>query len=61
MLRLSDIRIRPKLLYLFVQTGLFRLLVVGYLYTTWTEQSLLDESSSKLTIIQSIRKGQISN
>lgn len=61
MLRLSDIRIRPKLLFLFVQTALFPLIVAGYLYTSWTEKSLIEESFSKLTTIQTLRKGQIEN
>ena len=61
MFRLSDIRIRPKLLFLFLQTGLFPLIVAGYLYSSWTEKSLIEESFSKLTTIQTIRKGQIEN
>ncbi len=61
MLRLSDIRIRPKLLFLFVQTALFPLIIAGYLYSSWTEKSLIEESFSKLTTIQAIRKGQIEN
>ncbi len=61
MLRLSDIRIRPKLLYLFIQTGLFPVLVVGFLYSYWTEKSLIEKSFDNLTTIQTIRKGQIEN
>lgn len=61
MLRLSNIRIRPKLLFLIIQTGLFPLLVAGYLYSTWTEKSLVEASFNKLTTIQDIRKGQIEN
>jgi len=61
MLRLADIRIRPKLLFLFVQTGLFPVLVVGFLYSHWTEKSLIEKSFDNLTTIQTIRKGQIEN
>jgi CheY-like chemotaxis protein/signal transduction histidine kinase len=61
MLRLSDIRIRPKLLFLFLQTGLFPIVVAGYLYSYWTEKALVEESFGKLTTVQAIRKGQIEN
>lgn len=60
-IRLSNIRIRPKLLVLFVQTGLFPLIVVAFLYTHWVEKSLVEESFHKLNSIQEIRKGQIEN
>ncbi|MEE4242584.1 MAG: response regulator, partial [Desulfopila sp.] len=59
MVRLSDIRIRPKLLFLFLQTGLFPIVVAGYLYSYWTEKALVEESFGKLTTVQSLRKGQI--
>ncbi len=61
MFRLADIRIRPKLLFLFIQTGLFPLLVVGFFSSSWTEKSLIEESFNNLTSLQNIRKGQIEN
>ncbi len=61
MIRLADIRIRPKLLVLFIQTGLFPLLVVGYFSSSWTEKSMIEESFKNLTSVQNIRKGQIEN
>ncbi|WP_240194576.1 response regulator [Desulfopila inferna] len=61
MLRLADIRIRPKLLFLFIQTGIFPIVVAGYFFSSWMEKSLIEESFNKLTTIQDIRKGQIEN
>ena len=61
MFRLADIRIHPKLLFLFLQTGLFPLLVVGYFTSDWIENSAIEESFDSLTTIQTIRRGQIEN
>jgi len=61
MFRLADIRIRPKLLFLFILTGLFPLLIVGYFSSTLTEKSLIEESFNNLASLQTIRKGQIEN
>lgn len=61
MIRLENMRIRPKLLLLFILTGLFPLLVVGYFASSWTEKSLVQDAFNQLTTIQTIRKGQIEN
>lgn len=61
MIRLEDIRIRPKLLILFLITSITPLLVVGLLYSKWIEDAMVKESFSKLTTIQNLRKGQIEN
>jgi tubulin-specific chaperone A len=49
------------LLFLFIQTGIFPLIVAGYFFSTWTEKTLIEEAFNKLTTIQGIRKGQIEN
>lgn len=59
MLRLANIRIRPKLLFLFVFTGIFPLIVVSYLYTSWSQKALVEESFKTLQTAQSIRKAEI--
>ena len=56
---LADVRIRPKLVFLFVATGLIPLIVVGLFGTKFTRDSLLEKSFDQLETIQTIRKGQI--
>ena len=58
-LRLKDVRIRPKLLSLFILTGIIPLLTVGYFETKWSKDSLISEAFGRLTTIQQIRKDQI--
>ncbi|MFN2353204.1 MAG: response regulator [Desulfopila sp.] len=59
MLQLANIRIRPKLLMLFVFTGLLPLIVVSYLYNSWSEKALVKESFKTLQTAQTIRKAEI--
>ncbi|QJB57087.1 response regulator [Pseudodesulfovibrio sp. zrk46] len=59
MIRLSDIRIRPKLIFLFLVTGILPLMVVGFFGTKLATDSLMEKSFNQLLTVQSIRKGQI--
>ena len=59
MIRLSDFRIRPKLILLFLLTGIIPLLVVGLLSSKVATDALLKKSFEELNAIQNIRKGQI--
>lgn len=59
MIRLSDFRIRPKLILLFLLTGIIPLLVVGLLSSKVATDALLKKSFEELSAIQNIRKGQI--
>ncbi len=61
MLSFADIRIRPKLMSLFLLTGVLPLILVGFLYSKWIDKSVIAESFNKLVSIQNIRKGQIEN
>ncbi|UZP66386.1 response regulator [Desulfovibrio mangrovi] len=56
---LADIRIRPKLVFLFVATGLVPLIIVGAFGTKLTKDSLLQKSFDQLETVQSVRKAQI--
>ncbi|BCS89494.1 response regulator [Pseudodesulfovibrio sediminis] len=59
MIRLSDIRIRPKLVLFFLITGVIPLVAVGFFSAKLNTQSLMEKSFNHLLTIQSIRKGQI--
>ncbi|MFV0350349.1 MAG: response regulator [Halodesulfovibrio sp.] len=56
---LADVRIRPKLVFLFVATGLLPLIIVGLFGTKLTKDSLLEKSFDQLETVQTIRKVQI--
>lgn len=59
MIRLSDLRIQPKLILLFLLTGIIPLLIVGLLSSKVATDALLKKSFAELSAIQNIRKGQI--
>lgn len=55
----SNVRIRPKLIFLFLMTGVIPLAIVGLLGGKLATDSLMDKSFNQLITVQSIRKGQI--
>ncbi len=59
MLRFSDIKIRPKLLILFIATGIIPLLIVGLYGNLLTVDSLMEKSFNLLSTAQDIRKVQV--
>ncbi len=61
MIRISDIRIRPKLTFFFIMTGLVPLAIVGGIGTYLAAQSLLQKSIEQLRIVQGMRKSQVEN
>lgn len=59
MLRFSDIPIRPKLIFLFIVTGILPLLVVGFVSNALTIETLMKKSFEQLETVQIIRKAQV--
>ncbi|BCS96347.1 hypothetical protein DSLASN_19790 [Desulfoluna limicola] len=55
----SDMRIRFKLIVLFIITGSIPLAVVGYFGSSLATDSLMDKSFNQLITVQAIRKEQI--
>ncbi|SCY19083.1 response regulator [Desulfoluna spongiiphila] len=59
MFRFSDMRIRFKLILIFIISGAIPLVVIGYFGARLSTDSLLDKSFNQLSTVQVIRKGQI--
>lgn len=59
MIRFSDIRIRPKLTFFFIMTGIVPLAIVGGIGTYLSTQSLLEKSLEQLRVVQNLRKSQV--
>ena len=59
MLKWKDIRIRPKLLLLFLVTGILPLAIVGSLSYKLARDALLEKSFNQLLTVQDIRKNQV--
>ncbi len=59
MLRLKNIRLRPKLITLFVLTGLIPLLIGGYFSTELATDALVEKSFQQLLTVQSVQKAQV--
>ena len=59
MLRLADIRIRSKLIVLFILAGSIPLLTVGLIASNLASDSLMEKSFNQLITVQTIRKTQI--
>jgi len=57
--KLADLRMRPKLVILFVLTGIIPLLIAGYYGSQLASQALMKKSFSQLTAVQTIRTGQL--
>ncbi|CAG36522.1 response regulator [Desulfotalea psychrophila] len=58
-MHLSNVPIRLKLQFLFLLTGVLPLIIIGFLYSQWTETSLVQEATNKLLSIQDIHRDQI--
>ena len=61
MFRLRNIRIRPKLIILFVLTGLIPLLIGGFFSTQLATQALVEKSFQQLLTVQSIQTDYVEN
>lgn len=59
MFKLPGLRIRPKLVILFVLTGILPLLTAGYYGSKLAVNALMEKSFNELIAVQSIRTGQI--
>lgn len=59
MRRLADLNLRPKLVILFVLTGLIPLGIAGYYGSLLAIDALMDKSFSQLVAVQTIRTGQL--
>lgn len=58
-MRLSDIKMRPKLLGLFLLVGLVPLVVVAWFSEKQAEEALMHSAFNQLEGVQAIKKGQI--
>ncbi len=57
--KLADLRMRPKLVVLFVLTGILPLLIAGYYGSILASNALMEKSFNQLSAIQTIRTGQV--
>ncbi len=58
-MRISDLKIRPKLVILFILTGLLPLILACYYGSHLSVDALMEKSFSQLVSIQTIRSGQL--
>lgn len=59
MIRISDIRIKPKLVTFFLLTGCIPLIVSGFFGSQLASNALLEKSFNQLITVQDIRKTQV--
>ena len=59
MLRMSNLDLRPKMLLFHLVTGMIPLLMIGVFGSRVATHSLMAQSFSQLTTVQSIRKAQV--
>lgn len=59
MFRLKNIKLKPKLIALFLIVGLVPLVVVGFLASSIAEESLVNQSYEQLEAVRDIKKHQI--
>ena len=57
--KLADLNIRPKLIILFVLTGIIPLLIAGYYGSILATNALMEKSFNQLAAVQTIRTGQL--
>ncbi|RLB89480.1 MAG: hypothetical protein DRH26_11470 [Deltaproteobacteria bacterium] len=57
--RLVDLKIRPKLIILFLLSGILPLLIAGYYGSKLVTTALMEKSFNQLAAIQDIRTGQL--
>jgi methyl-accepting chemotaxis protein len=58
-INLSDVKMRPKLISLFLLTGLIPLAIVGWFASQQTSEALMNASFNQLSAIREIKKAQI--
>jgi methyl-accepting chemotaxis protein len=59
MFRLNDIKIKPKLISLFLLVGLLPVLIIGFYSQSLSEKALMQTSFNQLTAVRDIKKSQI--
>lgn len=59
MFSLKNVKMKPKLIGLFLLVGVIPLALVAFWSATQSTKSLMDESFNKLTAIREIKKTQI--
>lgn len=59
MIRFADIRMKPKLVLLFLFTGALPLLAVGWMGTRLASEALMDQAFNQLRTVQDIKTAQI--
>ncbi|MEO5347385.1 MAG: methyl-accepting chemotaxis protein [Magnetococcus sp. YQC-9] len=58
-MRLADIKMRPKLMGLFLAVGLIPLVIAGWFAANQAEQAMMQQAFNQLSAVQGIKKGQI--
>ena len=61
MLKLSDIKIGPKLVSLFIFTGIIPLCIAGFFSSRMAIDSLMDKSFNQLITVQELRRNELQN
>ena len=57
--RLKDIKMKPKLIGLFLIVGIIPLVIVGWWASRLTTESLMEKSFGQLESVRGIKKAQI--
>ncbi|MBA3011937.1 MAG: response regulator [Proteobacteria bacterium] len=57
--KLADLKMRPKLIFLFVLTGILPLLIAGYYGSQLAATAMMEKSFGQLDAVQTIRTGQL--
>ena len=57
--RLNDIKIKPKLISLFLLVGLLPIMIIGWYSQSLSEEALLNSSFNQLNAVRDIKKAQI--
>ncbi|MBU0972089.1 MAG: response regulator [Proteobacteria bacterium] len=57
--KLADLKMRPKLIFLFVLTGILPLLIAGYYGSKLAANAMMEKSFGQLDAVQTIRTGQL--
>ena len=61
MLKLSDINISPKLVSLFILTGIIPLCIAGFFSSQMAIDALMDKSFNQLITVQELRRSELQN
>ena len=61
MLKLNDINIGPKLVSLFIFTGIIPLCIAGFFSSRMAIDALMDKSFNQLITVQELRRSELQN